>query len=148
VLAVLGLLFPVALGGATVFGVYFLFLKDLLDQPAPPVKAEQPAGIVKDSPAPHRDSLSEPRRSVIVNPPAVVSDSPPKPPKPPSEPVKTPAEIQAERETAAKKALGLARQMSAQNPRAAEKWYRKVLVDFPGTRAADEAQDWLRKQAD
>jgi hypothetical protein len=147
VTAFLGLLIPVALGGATVFGVYFLFLKDLLNPPAVPANAEQSTEAVKDPPAPNLDFSKSPSSPAIVNRPAEASDSRATPEPLPRKPGKSPEEINAERETAAQKALGLARQMSAQNPRAAGKWYRKVIEDYPGTGAADEAQSWLKKQA-
>ena len=141
-LSVLGHVIPVVLGGVTVFGVYFLFLDDLLNKPKKPAPAENP-----EVPATDEEPANEPPPT-SVEPVREKSEPIAADPVPPAaEPQKVPVESPAERELKAENALKLARQMARQKPGASEKWFRKVVEDHPGTKAADEAQDWLKENA-
>lgn len=145
VLAVLGLIVPVVLGGVTVFGVYFLFLEDLL-KPAKPSKPKA------------KSSLSTPETSKsegVSNSPPQPTFAPPTPlpdpvPVPENKPVKTklqnPVDTLAKREEDAANALRLAEKMWKIKPGAAEPWYRKVVEKYPNTKAGQKANDWLKQQ--
>ncbi len=148
VTAVLSLLIPVVLGGVTVFGVYFFFLEDLLNKPPQPAKAQPPEKSAEVQAIDDPESQNEappnfvrPRPKISAVPVDADTEK-----ALPTEPVKTAAEKQTERELAAKRALGLAVNMSARNLKAAEKWYRKVVQDYPNTQAAHEAENWLKKR--
>lgn len=143
-LAVLSHVIPVVLGGVTVFGVYFLFLEDLLKKPKEPAPAETPATerSVED-----QEPVNE-LPPALIEPARETSEPIAGDPIPPGdEPEPIPAESPAEREVKAENALNLARQMARHKPAVSEKWFRKVIEDHPGTKAADEAQAWLKENA-
>ncbi len=150
VFSVLGLLFPVVLGGVTVFGFYFLFLDNWLHK-APDSAAKD----TEDSP-PKNDGETPPSVSASVKPPEPTlpsfdENSPPAKASqnPPEEPqvnlARVAAETQAKREKAAAGKLRLAKKLLDKNPSAAVEWFRDVVKEFPGTPAAQEAEIWLKE---
>lgn len=141
-LAALGLIVPVILGGVTVFGVYFLFLEDLLK----PQKPDPKPSVSSSGDSKNEDESMSPPQPTFV-PPRQTLDTktiPESVPEETSEPLNAINEI-AEREEDAANALKLAEKMSEIKPSAAESWYRKVVEKFPNTKAAREARDWLKR---
>ena len=147
-MAVLGLLVPVAMGGATVFGVYFFFLKDRLKRPPIQTAAEPESEAAKPEPE-KRDELDvRPPQPTFVPKPKPAADGVTSLPDP--APMKTAVQeaiTPADREKAAENALGLARKMLDTRPRAAPDWFQRVVDRFPGTKAAGDAQTWLKQHA-
>lgn len=136
--AVFGLLLPVVLGGVTVFGIYFLFLEDRL-KPAPQVSTEPPPEKTVPEKAEAPAPPIRPRQSAVV--PQKSANEPPT-----KEPIKSKTEP-ADKEKSAENTLGLAQQMLKTNPSAAPDWFRKVVDQYPGTKAAEKAQAWLKQRS-
>ena len=149
-LSVLGLLFPVLLGGVTVFGLYFLFLHDWVHK-AP----DSAAKTTEDSPS-KNNGETPPPTSAAVKPPesplpafdetSLPINASPNPPGPPeADPAQVAAEAQTKRQKAAAGKLRLAKKLLDKNPSAAVDWFRDVIKEFPGTPAAREAEAWLKE---
>ena len=144
--SMLGHLIAVALGGVTVFGVYYLFLNDPQEKPSQSAKSSngnEPSGnqtTPKEAKRPHSSPLESETANPGMNPSVRPAD-------PVVSAETSNIELQAEREVAGERALELARKMQAQNPAAAERWFRKVVTEHKDTKAAQTADDWLKKHA-
>ncbi len=148
--SMLALLIPAVLGGVTVFGVYFLFLKDLLNKPnnEQPADTEQQASEAGNDSPTDRISHSGPKlESQAPRKPVVTVQNPEPDPEIPPNPVPPINSVEiSNNPQAAENALKMAEKMHKLRPSAARKWYQKVVDEFEGTPAAREAAAWLKKQ--